>query len=93
MTGNFSKYIPHNATRFEVETDDRDVKALGFTHNERTVLILINPSDKEKSFVLPEDAVIAVTDKTRNLEEYTAQKYTDIKLSPKSVNTVVFTEI
>ncbi len=90
VTGNFSKYIPYNSARVEVTTDDPDVKALGFRNEEKTVLIFINPSDTEKSFTLPYNATLVVTDETRSLEEYPVQKNADIKISAKSVNTVIF---
>jgi len=91
VTGNFSKYIPHNAVRFDVTTDDSDVKVLGFTQAEQNVLIFINQSDDEKTVTLPYNTTVAVTDEVHNLEEFSFEKNTDIKISPKSVNTVVFT--
>lgn len=90
VTGNFSKYIPFGAVRFEVNTDDGEIMVLGFEGSGKTVLILINPSKKEKTVSLPEKSLIAVTDETKNLFEFSAEKNSEIKITPHSVNTIVF---
>lgn len=88
VTGNFSKYIPCGAVRFDVKTDDGDVMSLGFEKNGKTVLIIINPKDSKKTFTLPQKALVAVTDKDSSLREYTAES--EIEITPQSVTTVVF---
>lgn len=90
VTGNFSKYIPYGATRFEVKADDSEIMTLGFMNEEKTVLIFINPSKNENSFILEKDALIAVTDNKNDLKEHRAAKNTEIKISPESVTTIVF---
>ena len=90
VTGNFSKYIPFGAVRFEVNADDSEVMVLGFEGKGKTVVILINPTASEKNLSSPEDALVAVTDKSRNLAEYSVDKNTEIKITPYSVNTIVF---
>ena len=90
VTGNFSKYIPCGATRFEVKTDDSDIMSLGFKKDGKTVVILINPTENEKSLVLTENSLIAVTDKESNLREFTANKGEKITVTSHSVTTLVF---
>lgn len=89
-TGNFSKYIPLGAKRIEANCDDEDIMLIAFENNEKTVLIIANPTDKEKSYKLPCDAVTAVTDKEKNLEETNVCADEMIAVSPESVTTVVF---
>ncbi|MEE1138163.1 MAG: glycoside hydrolase [Acutalibacteraceae bacterium] len=88
VTGNFSKYIPYGAVRFEVKADDSDIMALGFEKDSKTVLIIINPKNIKKSFSLSQKADVAVTDNDSNLREYTAEN--EIELTPQSVTTVIF---
>ena len=88
VTGNFSKYIPYGAVRFDVKTDDSDVMALGFEKDSKTVLVVINPKDSKKTFTLPQKALVAVTDKESNLREYTAEN--EIEITSESVTTIVF---
>lgn len=90
VTGNFSKYIPFGSIRFEAVSDDSEVMTLGFKKDEKTVLIIINPSANEKSLTLPENSLVAVTDKSANLAEYSAEKNSDITITPSSVTTIVF---
>lgn len=88
VTGNFSKYIPYGAVRFEVKTDDSDIMALGFEKDDKTVIIIINPKDIQKSLPLPQKAIVAVTDNDSNLREHTAEN--EIEITPQSVTTVIF---
>lgn len=92
VTGNFSKYIPFGAVRFNIKTDDGDIMALGFEKDGKTVIILINPTENEKSFSAAENSLVAVTDKESNLREYTVNKGSDVKITPCSVTTIVFEE-
>lgn len=91
-TGNFSKYIPYGANRVEAHSDDKDLKILAFVKDNKTSLIIINDTDKEKSVSVPavsDEITVAVTDKNNDLAEYKT-KNADIKISAKSVNTVIF---
>ena len=90
VTGNFSKYIPFGAVRFSAKSDDTEVMTLGFEKDDKTVLIVINPSESEKSFALPERSLVAVTDKNSSLAEYSAEKNEEIKITPCSVTSIVY---
>lgn len=90
-TGNFSKYIPKNATRFEISTDDKKLRLLAFKKDEQRVIIAINNSEKEKSLSLPfsKKAKLIVTDDKYDLEEFNTNT-NNITLSPKSINTILY---
>lgn len=92
-TGNFSKYIPLGAKRIEAECDDGDIMLVAFENEEKSVVIILNPTNKEKSFVLPCDAVTAVTDNNKNLEEREFCANEIIVITPESVTTVVFQKV
>lgn len=93
-TGNFSKYIPFGARRTEISSDDKDLKLLAFVNGDKTVVIIINDTKKEKTISLPDtgskNIIHAVTDEKDNLKEYIIKNNADIKISAKSVNTVIF---
>ena len=89
VTGNFSKYIPFGAVRFEVKSDDASVTALGFRKEEKVYLVLVNFSKEEKKTAFDADAFIAVTDKNSNLREYTVEKDKEVIITPESVTTVI----
>lgn len=91
-TGNFSKYIPYGARRVEVCADNKDLKLLAFVKDTKTILIIINDTGKEKAVSVPtadHEITVAVTDEHNNLSEYKT-KNADIKISAKSVNTIIF---
>ncbi|MBR5561612.1 MAG: xylanase [Clostridia bacterium] len=90
VTGNFSKYIPFGAMRFDVTTDDCDVMSLGFKKYNKTVLIIINPTEKEKNIRLTRNCMTAVTDKNNNLTETEIKAGETAVITPQSVTTVVF---
>ncbi len=89
VTGNFSKYIPFGAMRFDATCDDSDVMILGFEKDGKTVLILINPTEKEKAFTPDSDCTISVTDEKENLAEKKINKGETVKITPHSVTTVI----
>lgn len=89
VTGNFSKYIPFGAVRFDVKSDDEAVTALGFKKDGKQYLVIVNFSKEEKKTVFAADALVAVTDKNSNLREYSAPKGDEITLTPESVTTVI----
>ncbi len=91
VTGNFSKYIPYGARKTGVRCEDRELKVLAFACGENTVIIVINDTDCEKNVSFPDgDATVRliVTDEKSDLAEETV-KNENIKISPKSVNTVI----
>lgn len=90
VTGNFSKYVKTGSKRIEVSSDDRDVLVVAFKKDTETVIILINNSENEKLATLPveKELLVAVTDKVSNLTE-TKIKSKNIRITPKSVTTVV----
>lgn len=92
-TGNFSKYIPFGAVRADIRSDDKELKPLYFYKDGKNIVILINDTEKEKTVSFPdglfEKAVLAVTNEKEDLEEHTINK-TDIKISARSVNTIIF---
>ena len=89
-TGNFSKYIPLGATRIKAECDDNDIKTVCFEKDGKNVLIILNPTKQNKQYVLPKNAVIAVTDPDNNLTERTAQANENFIITPESVTTFIF---
>lgn len=89
VTGNFSKYIPFGAVRFDAACDDSDIMILGFEKDGKTVLILINPTEKEKAFTPDSDCMISVTDEKENLAEKKINKGETVKITPYSVTTVI----
>ena len=93
VTGNFSKYIPFGAVRFDVSSDDKDIMTLGFEKGGENILIIINPSEKEKAFTLPFDSITAVTDSNSNLKENAVKGGNEIKITAESVTTIKFREV
>lgn len=93
VTGNFSKFIPYGAKCVDISSDDKELKLLAFTKGEKTVLIIINDTKTEKFVSLPssspKDITLVVTNEKDNLREYKI-KNADIKISAKSVNTIIF---
>ncbi len=90
VTGNFSKYIPLGAKRIDVNCDDKDVITIAFTKESKTILIVVNDTEKEKDFTMPADGLFAVTDKDNNLAEKNAAANEKIAITPLSVTTFVF---
>jgi hypothetical protein len=92
VTGNFSKYIPYNASRVDICCDDKELKLLAFTKDEKTIVIAINDTKSEKNITLPiteSEILVAVTDNDNDLTEKTV-KTNSINLSPESVTTIIF---
>lgn len=90
VTGNFSKYIPVGAKRAEITCDDEDILPLAFFDEEKTVVILINPSSEEKKTSLPEDALSVLTDKDNDLTEIPVNADAPVIIPPESVMTFVY---
>lgn len=90
VTGNFSKYIPYGAARIEAECEDNELKVLAFKKDGKTVVIVINDTDNEKKIsVDAENITLVVTDKDNDLAENSV-KGDDVRITAKSVNTVIF---
>ena len=89
-TGNFSKYIKPGSKRIEARTDDENVLVTAFKNESEAVLVFINNSGDEKELSLPcgNEFLVSVTDENNNLKESVAEGK-DIRLTPKSVTTVV----
>ncbi len=90
VTGNFSKYIPENATRVECSCDDNEINALAFEKNGKTILILINPTKKEKTLSFSHDVKLIVTNEEENLKESSIAANKKIIITPESVNTIIY---
>lgn len=90
VTGNFSKYIPFGAVRFDVSSDDNSLRILGFEKDGKTVLIIINHTENTKETVFDSNCMTSVTDKTSNLAEKQIPAGETIKITPNSVTTVIF---
>ncbi|MBQ2902869.1 MAG: xylanase [Clostridia bacterium] len=92
VTGNFSKYIPFGAVRFEASCDDGDIMLLGFKKDGKTVLVIINPTEKEKEYYPGRNCMISVTDEKFSLAEKNITKDEAAKIAPRSVTTVIIKE-
>ena len=88
-TGNFSKYIPYGAVRFEAKADDKDLLMLGFQKENRVTLIVVNETNEAKALTVPENAVQIVTSDTDELTEQPIENGT-AAVKPRSVNTFLF---
>ncbi len=91
VTGNFSKYIPMGAEKIAAECDDNDLKILAFYKDGKTTVVIINNNNTEKTVSVSSknDVLLAVTNETYGLKEIVVSPE-NIKISPRSVNTVVF---
>lgn len=91
VTGNFSKYVPLGAKRTAITCDDKDIMPLAFYKDEKTVIILINPEENEKTLenTFGKRVFYALTDKDNDLTEKEISRNEQIKLPPKSVITLI----
>lgn len=91
VTGNFSKYIEPGSVRVDAVCEDKELMLLAFEKDNKTVLIVINPSENKKNITLPTSGKVlaAVTDNNNDLTE---KEYSNgnVDLTPKSVTTLVF---
>ncbi len=90
VTGNFSRYIPLGAKRIKAECDDKDIMLIAFEKDGKTVLITANPSKEEKQYTVPQNALVALTDKDNNLTEKKVSANETFTITPESVTTFVF---
>ena len=88
---NFSKYIPFGAEKIGVCCDDNELKILAFTKDGKTVAVVINDTDKEKTVSFrdfSEKVKIVLTDETHDLSESEADSM-NISIPKKSVTTII----
>ena len=90
VTGNFSKYISENSVRIDCLCDDGEVSTLAFTKDGKTVVIIINPTEKEKPFSFEKSGKAVVTDENKNLEEREFSAEETLTITPKSVTTIIY---
>lgn len=93
VTGNFSKYVPAGSVRVDVSCDDPELRLLAFKYDGGCAAVVINGTEKEKELSLPEQysaVKLAVTDDDSDLCEYDISGSERIKLTPRSVTTVIF---
>lgn len=92
VTGNFSKYVPTGAKRVHISCDDKDILPLAFFDGNKTVIVLINPTEDEKNLGIDKetDYTVAVTDEKNDLEEKRISGESSLTLSKKSVTTLAF---
>lgn len=88
-TGNISKYLPENAVRIKADTDAPDVKVLCFTNDKETLTVLINFSANKKELILPENALISVTDESSSLSECRLNEGDMLIIPPRSVVSLI----
>lgn len=95
-TGNFSKYIPFGADRVDISCEDKDLKTLAFCKGSKTVIIVINDTECEKTVEfcdsIANNGIMAVTNESEDLVEHCIDS-SAITISAKSVNTIVFDEV
>lgn len=93
-TGNFSKFVAPGSQRVAVFADDSELQPLAFVSGSQTVLILINQSENKKTISLKNcgaaSAKLFVTNSELDLAEFSLDTDSDILISPKSVNTIVY---
>ena len=88
VTGQFSKYIPRGAKRFDVKADALDVLCAGFAYEGVRTVVLMNPTDEDLPFASPFKGLCAVTDETRSMEESRVAAGEALTLPAKSVMTL-----
>ncbi|MCL2509079.1 MAG: hypothetical protein FWF05_07885 [Oscillospiraceae bacterium] len=88
--GNYSKFVESGSVRVETDCDDGELKTLAFVKGDRTALIVINATDKEKTVRLADGgkAVMYVTDDNENLTEREVE-LSAVRISGRSVNTLI----
>lgn len=92
VTGNFSKYVPAGSVRVDAACDDSELRLLAFKYDGGCAVIVINSTKKEKELILPEQysaVKSAVTDDNNNLCEYDIADPGHIKITPRSVTTII----
>lgn len=88
-TGNFSKYIPYGAVRFDASAPDKDLKVLGFKKDNSVIIIIINETTVLKEVTMQKDTIHIITSDTDDLSMNTV-KNGIASIKPKSINTLIF---
>lgn len=91
-TGNFSLFIKPGSVRIDICSDDTALRLLAFKNADEITVIIINPTGDEKKISLKDEGFAAslyVTDDEKDLAEVPVSSLTDIRISPRSVNTLV----
>lgn len=93
-TGNFSRYLQPGARRIDASCASSELKVLAFQQGSQTVLIAVNFSKSVQNITVspqPHSRVkLAVTDASHNLAERWVEAGEALALSPRSVNTLIF---
>ncbi len=91
VTGNFSKYVPRNAKRIEIKTDDKDINAVAFHKDGKTVAVLINATKNAKNLenTFGKAVITSLTDKDNDLTEAEVAENGNIIIPPESVTTII----
>ena len=92
VMGNFSKYVPAGSVRVDAACDDPELRLLAFKYDGGCAVIVINSTEKEKELSLPEQysaVKSAVTDDNNDLREYDIADPGHIKITPRSVTTII----
>lgn len=90
VTGNFSKFIPFGAQRFEISSDCENVKSVGFIKDGECTAVFANFADSAESFTADKDGTIYITDENRSLEKNEIKAGDKIVLPAKSVTTYIY---
>ena len=88
VTGQFSKYIPLGAMRFETEADEPDVKSVGFVKDGIRTAVLMNAGTSGKTFSAPFKGRFILTDETHSLDETAFTVGQSLTLPGRSVATL-----
>ncbi len=91
VTGNFSKYIPSDAVRVEISCDDKDIDAVAFRKNGKSVVIIINRTKSEKTITntFGKSVLTALTDKDNDLTEREISENESFIIPAESVTTII----
>lgn len=90
VTGNISLFVERGARRIEVTCDSEDLQLLAFEKDGKTTVIAVNPTDTEIECDFGNGtAEMIVTNDELNLEHFAVTGLADVKLTARSVNTLV----
>lgn len=90
VTGNFSKFIPFGAQRFEISSDCENVKSVGFIKDGECTAVFANFADSAESLTADKDGTIYITDENLSLEKNEIKAGDKIVLPAKSVTTYIY---
>ena len=90
--GNFSRFVKKGAVRVAAECDDGDILISAYCKDGRTAVVLVNPTDEDKTLRLPVPTESFVTSANDDLKKYTYPAGTQAAVPKKSVCTFIFTD-